>query len=41
MTLVKDVAATVPALLVTMVAVLGLAVLVGLSAWDLPIRAND
>ena len=40
MTLVKDVAAVVPAIVLTVVAVLGVAVLIGLSAWDLPVE-ND
>jgi hypothetical protein len=41
MTLVKDVAAAVPALVLTVVAVLGMAVLIGLSAWELPLRVDD
>ena len=40
MTLVKDVVTVVPAVLLSAVAVLGLAVLIGLSSWDLPVR-ND
>jgi hypothetical protein len=40
MTQIKDMAAVVPALLVTVVAVIGLAVLIGLSAWELPVSAN-
>lgn len=40
MTLIKDVATTVPALVLTVVAMLGMAVLIGLSAWELPVRAN-
>ncbi len=37
MTLVKDVVTVVPAVLLSAVAVLGLAVLIGLSSWDLPV----
>lgn len=38
MTSVKDVVTVVPALVLSAVAVLGIAVLIGLSAWDLPIN---
>jgi len=41
MTLVKDAAAVVPTLVVSVVAVLGMAVLIALSSWDLPIRFDD
>lgn len=41
MTLIKDVARAVPDVLLTVVAVLGMVVLVGLSAWDLPVGDND
>jgi|SwirhirootsSR3_FD_contig_31_16780101_length_322_multi_2_in_0_out_0_1 hypothetical protein len=41
MTLVKDVVTVVPTLVLSAVAVLGMAVLIGLSAWELPIRLDD
>ncbi len=41
MTLVKDAVTVVPTLLLSAVAVLGMAVLIGLSAWDLPVRFDD
>jgi hypothetical protein len=41
MTLVKSVATVVPTVLLSAVAVLGMAVLIGLSAWELPIRFDD
>ena len=40
MNLVKDVATVVPAVLLSAVAVLGMAVLIGLSSWDLPVRSD-
>jgi len=40
MTIVKDVVTVVPAVLLSAVAVLGLAVLIGLSSWDLPVRTD-
>ncbi|MET0964918.1 MAG: hypothetical protein ABWZ02_00890 [Nakamurella sp.] len=40
MNLVKDVVTVVPAVLLSAVAVLGLAVLIGLSSWDLPVRSD-
>jgi len=40
MTFVKDVVTVVPAVLLSAVAVLGLAVLIGLSSWDLPVRTD-
>lgn len=41
MTLVKDVVTVVPTLVLSAVAVLGIAVLIGLSSWDLPIGYDD
>lgn len=41
MNLAKDVITVVPTLLLSAVAVLGMAVLMGLSVWDLPIRPVD
>ena len=41
MTLVKDVVTVVPTVLLTAVAVLGLALLMGLSIWELPISPTD
>jgi hypothetical protein len=41
MTLVKDVLTVVPTLLLSAVAVLGMALLIGLSVWELPIRFDD
>ena len=41
MTLVKNVAAAVPDVVLTVVAVLGMVVLIGLSAWELPVNDND
>lgn len=35
---VKDVLTVVPTLLLSVVAVLGMAILIGLSAWQLPVR---
>lgn len=40
-TVVKDVVTVVPTLLLSAVAVLGMAVLIGLSVWELPIRFAD
>ena len=40
MTLVKDLATVVPAVLLSAAAVLGMAVLIGLSSWDLPVRSD-
>lgn len=41
MTLVKDVVTVGPTLLLSAVAVLGMALLIGLSVWDLPIGLDD
>ena len=41
MTLVKDVVTVVPTVLLTAVAVLGLALLMGLSIWELPIGPTE
>jgi hypothetical protein len=41
MTLVKDVVTVVPTVLLTAVAVLGMALLMGLSIWELPIGPMD
>jgi hypothetical protein len=41
MVLIKDVVTVVPTVLLSVFAVLGPAVLIGLSSWDLPIRLDD
>ena len=41
MTFARDVLTVVPTLVLSAVAVLGIAVLIGLSAWDLPIGFDD
>ena len=38
MTQVKDVLTVVPTLLLSVVALLGMALLIGMSAWELPVR---
>jgi hypothetical protein len=41
MVLIKDVVTVIPTVLLSVFAVLGMAVLIGLSSWDLPIRLED